>query len=150
MNNKEAKLQQLAKDIIRNNIYMTLATTDKMPWASPVFYCKDHKFNFYYISLTNSTHAQNIAKNSRVAFAIFDSHQKEGTGIGVQGYGTAKQLKGFEIIEGLRHYRTSFIALNLAALRKAGYYRLYKITPEHFYVLDPDAPVDKRVEVKIY
>jgi len=26
-------------------------------------------------------------------------------------------------------------------------YRFFKIIPEHFYVLDPTAPTDKRVEV---
>lgn len=139
----------MARDIIRNNIYLTLATATEMPWASPLFYCKDNKFNFYYISLTNSVHSQNIAKNGKVAFAIFDSHQKEGTGNGVQGYGIAKQLKGIEIVDALRYYRTSFIPMNLATLRKVGYYRLYKITPEKFYVLDPEASVDKRVEVKL-
>ncbi|OGD63036.1 hypothetical protein A2160_05320 [Candidatus Beckwithbacteria bacterium RBG_13_42_9] len=145
----EQKLHKLARKIIKRNIYMTLATADRRPWASPVFYGTDGQLNFYYASLKDAVHSRNIAKNGQVAFAIFDSHQKEGTGNGVQGYGQAKQLRGLEVLRALRWYHTSFFPHNLETFRKVGYYRLYKITPQEFYVLDPDAKVDKRVAVKL-
>lgn len=149
MNNKQTVLNQVAQKILRENIYLTLATADKKPWASPVYYCLDPDFNLYFISLNSSIHAQNISKNKEVAFAVFDSRQKEGTGQGVQGSGKAHQLKGFEVLDGLRWYHTKYVPMNLATLRKVGYYRLFKLIPEKLFVLDPEAAVDKRVEVQL-
>ena len=148
---KAAKLVEIAKDIIKNNIYLTLSTTDgKKPWATPLYYCADNKYNFYFISQMDSLHTKNILKDPKVAFAIFDSHQKEGTGNGVQASGKAYLLKKEkEIAEALRWFHTNFIEIKKEKVLGNSKYKLFKITPEHFYVLDPEAKVDKRVEVKL-
>lgn len=145
----QQKLNNLAKRIIRKNRYATLATAAKEPWASPVYYCVDQDWNFYYASLLSAKHSQNILKNHRVAFAIFDSRQKEGTGNGIQGIGRVCQLKGLAMIKALRWYHTQFFPAKPATFRRARFYRLFKIVPEHVYVLDPEASVDKRVEVSL-
>ncbi len=143
------EINKIARKIIAQNTYMTIATMDREPWAAPVFYKTDDKYNFYYASLNDTLHSRNIAKNGRVAFAIFDSRQKEGTGNGVQGCGTAKRLRGQDVSGALRWYRTSFFPCRPETFRKRRYYRLYKITPEHFYILDPDSHIDKRVKVEL-
>lgn len=138
---------QLARDIIKNNIYLSLATADGEPWVAPVYYCVDDKYNFYFMSQMDSLHTQHILKNPVVAFAIFDSHQKEGTGNGIQGKGKTYLLKEEEWDEVLKWYHTSFIDLTKEVLKNSPYY-FFKIVPEKFYILDPDEKhVDKRIEV---
>lgn len=87
---------EIAKKIIEENIYMTIATSDEngIPWVAPLFYAVDDSYNFYFISQLSSLHSKHILKNPNVAFAIFDSHQKEGSGSGVQGSGKAYLLNG--------------------------------------------------------
>lgn len=140
---------QFAREIVKKNIYLTLGTADREPWVAPVYYCVDEKYNFYFMSQMDSLHTQHILKNPVVAFAIFDSHQKEGTGNGVQGKGKAYLVKDEEIDEVLRWYHTTFIELTKEALVNSPYH-FFKIVPEKFYILDPDEKhVDKRVEVKL-
>ncbi len=147
---KQKDLNRIAVEILRSNIYLTLATTDgKLPWAAPVFYKMDNYFNFYFISQENSLHIQHILKIPNVAFAIFDSHQPEGEGNGVQGSGVVRLLKGKEIIEGLKYYSTTFISLTPESLSPPAPYRLFQLKTEHFFILDPESKVDKRVEVFI-
>lgn len=139
------RCNQLAKQVIDSNIYMTLATTNGLiPWASPVYYCTDPDYNFYYISQTRSRHSRYLKKNPQVAFAIFDSHAPEGKGNGVQGSGIARQLPWKEIPHALKHYRTTFIPLKPAALLGKNPYRIFKLAPEKMYVLDEDAVTDRR------
>lgn len=141
------KLNSIARDILRSNIYMTLATHDKKPWASPVYYTMDQKGNFYYISPLTSVHTKNILKNGQVSFAIFDSHQKEGTGNGIQGYGNARLLKDTELKKAFKVYRTTFIAMEPKSFTGKALYRFFKIIPRHLYIQDSEAKVDKRIEV---
>ncbi|OGK13755.1 hypothetical protein A3A93_05440 [Candidatus Roizmanbacteria bacterium RIFCSPLOWO2_01_FULL_38_12] len=79
-------LTKIANNILKSNIYMTLATSSKSghPWASPVYYAMDDKHNFYFISKPNTLHSRHIHVNPHIALAIFDSHQPEGKGNGIQ------------------------------------------------------------------
>lgn len=139
---------RLALSILKENMYMTLATTNgSMPWASPVFYCMDEKFNLYFISLPDSRHVKNFDQTPLVAFAIFDSTQNEGQGNGIQGLGNVKKLYGEELSKGLTHYYTSFIQLDPSKLEDKEDYSLYKISVQELYILDDVA--DKRVRVLI-
>ncbi|MBI4080446.1 MAG: pyridoxamine 5'-phosphate oxidase family protein [Candidatus Levybacteria bacterium] len=147
----QGELNKLAKDIIKNNIYLTLATTDgKTPWSSPLFYCIDDSYNFYFISQMDCVHTKNVLVNPKVGFSIFDSHAPEGKGNGVQASGSVNLLKGKnEIVEALRHYHTSFIKCEAEDFTGLKPYRLFKLIPEKFFVLDSEADVDKRVKVKL-
>ncbi len=97
----------------------------------------------------DSLHVGHILKNPSVAFAIFDSHQKEGTGNGIQGIGKAYLLRNDELSEALKWYHTTFVEMKPESFTGDAPYRLFKIVPEKFYVLDPEAKVDKRVEVSL-
>lgn len=142
------QLNQLAKDIIKNNIYLTLGTTlGSAPWIAPLFYAVSDNLTFYFISQMDSLHTKHILENPTVAFAIFDSHQKEGTGNGVQGSGKSYLLNENELVEAFKWYNTTFVEMKPESFTRSAPYRFFKIIPEHFYVLDADAPTDKRVEV---
>lgn len=141
---------ETVKQIITDNIYLTLATSHTKPWAAPLFYCTDFNFNFYFISQMDSLHAQHISKDPNVAFAIFDSTVEEGKGIGIQGSGIVELLESVESIkEGLKYYHTTFVPCNVGYFSGVNPYRLYKLIPTAFYTQDPNASVDKRVEVPI-
>ncbi len=143
-------MENKAIEILKSNKYLSLGTTDGIiPWVAPVFYCMDENFNFYFISQLDSLHSIHMQKQPLVSFAIFDSHQPEGEGNGVQGDGTVALLEGADITKGLMYYKTTFIKLDLASLTAPAPYRLFKITTKHFYILDPEAETDKRIEVVI-
>lgn len=146
---KQADLNKKAKKMIKDNIYLTLGTTDgKIVWTAPLYYCIDDKYNFYYISQMDSLHTKHILKNHKVAFSIFDSHEPEGEGNGVQASGKAYLLKtDKEIKEALKYYSTTYIDCKPEMFTGKAPYRLFKIIPERFYILNPEAEVDERVEV---
>src|SRR3990167_5669145 len=95
---------KLAKDILEINIYCTLATSSHFgrPWAAPLYYALDDKYNFYFISKPHTLHSRHIKINPHIALAIFDSHQPEGIGNGVQIAGKAYELKNSEIKTALK------------------------------------------------
>ena len=143
-------LVKLVHKIISENIYLTLGTADDRPWVAPLFYA----FNpvrrlFYFISQMDSLHTRHILKNPHVAFAIFDSHQKEGSGNGIQGDGQVFLMADKELPEGFKYYHTSFVETKPESFIGNTPYRFFKLIPDHIYLLDPEAKTDKRVEVKL-
>lgn len=126
---------------------MQLPTRMEFLGATPLFYAIDDIYNFYFISQLTSLHSDNILKNPTVSFAIFDSHQKEGSGNGVQGSGKVYILNESEIPEAMKWYRTTFIEMKLESFRGNAPYRFFKLICENFYIQDPEAKIDKRIEV---
>lgn len=146
----QSELINIAREIIKSNIYLTLGTTDgSIPWTAPLFYAVSDHYDFFFISQMDSLHTQHLIKNPKVSFAIFDSHQKEGSGNGVQGSGKASLLPEDELDEAFKWYHTIFVSMTKETLTGNAPYRFFKLIPEHFYVLDPDAPTDIRVEVEL-
>lgn len=153
-------LNQLARDIITNNEYLTLATTDEAgnPWTCILAYAYDENYSFYFVSLPTAQHSQHITRNSNVSFTIFDSHQDFGKGVGLQGTGVVTEVKNeeFEKVSSVyfsRQYPYGNI-LNefmegLQKLLKSGVYRFYKLTPKQVWINDPNADTDRRVEVSL-
>lgn len=143
-------LVQLAKDIIKNNKYLTLGTSAKeSPWVAPLYYCVDENYNFYFVSQLTSLHTKHVLENPKVAFAIFDSHAEEGKGTGVQGDGEVHVVKDEDLSNEIDKYHTTFIEIKPELLTGDSPYRLFKLVPDHFYVTDPEAKIDKRAEVKL-
>lgn len=85
-----------ARQIIEDNRYMVLATADRnsVPWASPVFFVHDNRYNFYFLSAIDSRHSENIISNPSVSMAIFDSTTPVGMTNGVQISGKANLVEG--------------------------------------------------------
>ena len=89
--------QAKVRAIIAENEYMTVATTDgHRPWLAPVQFCCDEQFNFYFVSLPTSRHAEHIGSNPNVGLAIFDSQQPPFTSRGVQVEGVATRYSDEE------------------------------------------------------
>lgn len=144
-------LNKIANKILKNNIYLSLSTcANNTPWVAPLFYQIGPQNELYFASQPTSVHGSHIAKNPRVAFAIFDSQQKEGTGVGIQARGIAKKLENrAEILEAMKYYHTDFFKVTPAKFMGKSKYRLFKITPSTFYLNDPRVKVDRRVEVRV-
>ena len=70
--------QEFARQIVRNNRYLTLASCDGAePWAATLEYVCDEDLNLYFFSPEASLHARHIQANERVALSIFEAQQQE-------------------------------------------------------------------------
>ena len=140
----------LAKRIIKDNIYLTLSTTDGTdPWAATLQYVVDEQYNFYFISSPDSLHAQHIQENPNVTFTIYDSRQPSGTGEGIQASGKARILPPSEYPQVVIDYFKILESIGIAKEKNA----IFKIVPEHFFVPDTEFwkahGVDRRIEVAL-
>jgi len=153
-------LNQLAKKIVENNEYLALATVDaeKSVWICIICYAQDKDFNFYFASIDTSRHSKNISKNKAVSFAIYDSRQDWGTGVGLQIEGTVEKVKPREISKATATYFSrkypygkvsGVFAEEFKKLLQKKTYSFYKITPTRIWINNPNANVDERVEVKL-
>lgn len=95
---KRTKLQirEDAFKFIKSNGIMTLATqSNQGPWVCTVYYGTDKDMSLYIVTDPNSIHGRNFTQNKKVAFNIFDSHQKiTKDKRGIQGRGTIEIVKG--------------------------------------------------------
>lgn len=156
----DKNLNKLAKKIIKENEYLTLATVDEVgkPWVSIMAYSYDDKYNFYFVSLPSSRHSAHIRKNNSISFSIFDSHQPFGYGVGLQIEGTIKEAEENEYDNIKKVYlersypygnvKNDFTD-SLKKLIKDRVYRFYKIKPTVCWINDPNANTDIRVKVNL-
>ncbi|MBU2101143.1 pyridoxamine 5'-phosphate oxidase family protein [Patescibacteria group bacterium] len=87
--NKEKLFQYL-----KSQKLMSLATYGKEVAVCNVYYALDKDFNFYLITPPSTEHAQNIAKNKKVACAVVDSAQKvTDKKVGAQIKGNASKIR---------------------------------------------------------
>ena len=82
-----------ARRTLRHVATVALATAsrDGQPWNTPVYAAFDGRA-FYWSSLTDAVHSVNIAANSAVFLAIFDSTAPDHSGRGVYVRATAREL----------------------------------------------------------
>jgi len=133
---------QIKEDIfkfIKSNGIMTLATQSKEgPWVCTLYYGVDEKMNLYIVTDPGSRHGKAMAKNSHVAFNIFDSHQKiTKPKKGIQGVGEIEQVHGLILITKALmfwHKANPGIEKNITVkdiLKKITDTKVYKITPKY-------------------
>lgn len=140
----------LARKIIAENIYMTIATMGEKPWISAMRYSLDDSYNFYFASKTDTKHVEHIKKNSFTACSIFDSHQKDGTGQGVQMEGKSFLVEGQELEKVIKKLWPGKVDKLIKNFSGESIYRLFEFVPEHIFILDPeDIAADRRIEVKL-
>jgi len=155
-------LNQMARNIIKNNQYVSIATTDKLgnPWISPVAYSYDKNWNLYFTSLPDSKHCKNIKATKKVVCCIFDSHQLWGEGVGLQIEGVSEEVTLRNAIEATKIYskrkypygkiKPGMIKFFLKELiNKRTFYRFYKITPRVVWMNDPNSKIDIRVKINL-
>ena len=90
------KIFEKANNIIKQNIYCTLATSSSegIPWSTPVYFSYDKQCHIYWTSTIQSQHSQNIYQNQgQVALSIFNSIVPEGTSVqGLYFFGKAMEV----------------------------------------------------------
>ena len=145
-----------ARHIIDENNYMVIATSgeDSTPWAAPVFYAYDKRYNLYFISAIDSRHAKDIAENPRVAVSIFNSTQNIGLSDGMQIEGRASEVNGAELKKALAVYMLRLYSGMAVPQRRefdVSYYtepaefRVFKVSIKKAYLNG----VDRRDEVNL-
>jgi nitroimidazol reductase NimA-like FMN-containing flavoprotein (pyridoxamine 5'-phosphate oxidase superfamily) len=146
-----------AKEIIAENIYLTMATSDTQgnPWISPVYCAYDSDYNFYWTSNPNARHSKNIKENGgKIAFIVFNSSVAEGTGEGVYFEGRAYEMSeekemaaALELYYSRKHKSTKPAGDFLGDSPR----RLYKAVPEKIWMNTDEKIngyiIDAKVEV---
>lgn len=130
-------------NFINKHGVMTLATESKKgPWVCTVYYGIDDAMNLYIVSNPKTNHCVDIDKEKRIAFNIFDSHQKiYKPKIGVQGRGSIKMVQGvINITKALKYWHKQNPgiekAITLKTVKKATGSKLWKITPSYMKLFD--------------
>ena len=79
---------------------MSIATYRETPWIATVYYVIDDDLNLYFLSDPTTQHGQDIAKNKKVACAIFNSDQKvTDQKVGIQLWGECLVVRSLEKIK---------------------------------------------------
>ena len=139
MTRSKIQIREDIFDFIKSNGVMTLATQSKDgPWVCTVYYGVDKNMNLYIVTDPHSIHGKDMTRNNKVAFNIYDSHQKiTKPKKGVQGKGICTKVKGVvEVTKGLFlwHKANPGIEKNITVadiLKKLSDTKLYKITPTY-------------------
>lgn len=116
---------------------MSLATQSrKGPWVCTVYYGMDKDMNLYIVTDPNSIHGKDFSKNNKIAFNIFNSHQKiTKPKKGIQGRGQIEIVKGLAASAKalyLWHKANPGIEKDITIkdiLKKITDTKIYKITP---------------------
>ena len=142
----------LAREIIDESQYMTLATADAdgVPWASPVWFATADRRELFWISKPEARHSRNLAARPELAIAIFDSNQVPGTGRGVYIAATAAPVPEAELDPGIEVYASVSLARGAGPFSRADVegdarHRLYRASAAEYFVLsatDERIPVD--------
>jgi Pyridoxamine 5'-phosphate oxidase len=142
---EDHELVEFAKKVIDDTAYMVLGTADATgnAWASPVFFSHREYKDFYWISLPDVTHSQNLAARSQLGIVIFNSKQVPGSGEGVYISAVAEQLTGDDLVRGVEFYpgpRAGMEGVRYITPEEVsppGPYRLYRATASEHFVLCP-------------
>jgi uncharacterized protein YhbP (UPF0306 family) len=146
---------KLAQAILSQLPYITLstATTDGVPWNSPVYAAFDETYTFFWVSAKYARHSQNIRANPRIAIVVYDSTVLPGTGKGVY-----MEANAYELTDSRECSHA------LTCLRRRGWEHppsvdmvvgatlrgVYKAVPENIWINTEDSNgLDGRVEVDV-
>lgn len=150
------------KEIIEKNLFMSLATSDKEGnvWSCPMTFTYDDDYNFYFFSLLDSEHIQNIAENPFVSFAIYSTNQTVADMDGVQGRGVVGQVDDSELekVHSLFFSRTmpnpemrAKFALPVFLFKSEDFpqMRFFKMSVTELYKKDIELPIHRRKTIDI-
>lgn len=139
--------EELIREIINENRYLTLATTDgTRPWIAPLEYMVDEDLNFVFFSTTDSLHVRHIENNAEVSVAIFDRAQPEYTPDvsttlrGVQMKASARRLSEDEYPDAVKE------AIAVLQLPMPPY-GVFIIEPSAFFIPKIVDGINERVEI---
>lgn len=154
------KLERIARAVIEDNKYMTLATADDAgrPWASPVYYTPEGHDLFYWVSSPDAVHSRNLAQRPELSIVIFDSQAQIGAAEAVYMVAGADIVPDDELERCAATYGSRFPELRVFRpdeLRAPAELRLYRAKVVEHSVLvrggDPDfgRGVDTRFVVSL-
>jgi nitroimidazol reductase NimA-like FMN-containing flavoprotein (pyridoxamine 5'-phosphate oxidase superfamily) len=146
----------IARTILDESSYVVLATADAdgVPWASPVWFANEYYRELYWVSYPGARHSQNIGVRPQIAMVVFDSTVPSGTGQGVYMTATADQLTDpVEIERGIEIFSRESVRQGgeewgLDKVTGEARLRLYRASVHEYSILDPDVPLDVRVDVR--
>ena len=146
----------IARAILSGASYVVLATADAdgVPWASPVWFAMEGYRELYWVSYPGARHSENIAVRPQIAMVVFDSTVPPSTGQGVYMTATAEQLTDPAAIDhGLGVFSRESVRQGdkewgLDRVTADARLRLYRASVHDCSILDPDVPLDVRVEVR--
>lgn len=158
-----SNIYEMAKDIIKNNKFLSLATVDNdgKVWSTPLSYSVDENYNFYFTSELDSKHVMNIMDNPEVSFTIFDSTRRVSDIDGLQVTGIVGQVDPSELEKVVKnYYLTVFKDPEERKEWEAPYtyflennkpvYRFFQIMPTEIYKRDTEnLDADRRVKIDI-
>jgi nitroimidazol reductase NimA-like FMN-containing flavoprotein (pyridoxamine 5'-phosphate oxidase superfamily) len=145
----------IARMILDTGTYVVLATADAEgePWASPVWFAKEHYRQLLWVSHPGARHSQNIAVRPQIAMVVFDSTVAPGTGQAVYMTATAERVSdpgavehGIGILSRVSVTQTGE-EFGLDQVTGDARLRLYRASVREHSILDPESPFDVRVEV---
>jgi uncharacterized protein len=129
---------------------MTLSTSDDAGWpqATPLFYYVDDELGLYWFSSARSAHSKDVAREPRVAVAVFKPTQHWQEICGVQMRGTASEISGPKRKAITALYRERFNLGTLFGLTITRS-RLFRFQPSWFRYLDNAQGMGFKFEVAL-
>ena len=141
------------KDILDNNMYLTIATSDyNTPWISNLYFAYDKDFNIYWYSSKETKHSRNINNNPKVAISIFNSMAigDDVQAVYIQAQATEitnkLELSQALILYAKKCFKTNFIqnkidlnnfTKHIEDFRNSSPLRMYKATTKRLWLLAP-------------
>ncbi len=155
-----SELKDRAKDLIKNQNTLTLATAlEGHAWATPVYYA-NLAFSFYFFSDPSSRHIREAMGSRQAAAAVFEPASSWQGIRGIQMSGRIRSLSpGLEAARALRAYLKKYpftkeffgkdqsFDLNLFLSRFS--VRLYRFKPSLLYYMDNSIRFSFRAEISL-
>jgi nitroimidazol reductase NimA-like FMN-containing flavoprotein (pyridoxamine 5'-phosphate oxidase superfamily) len=142
---------EMARDIIDGNSYLTLATADAdgKPWATPVWFAPDGYTDFIWLSRPTTRHSTNIAARPDVGIVVFDSTVPINQGQAVYVEAVAEEVPAAEVERAVDVFSARSVAhgggpYRVSDVVEPATFRLYRARAVTHYVLDAH---DSRVPV---
>ena len=144
--------EQAAERVLSGTRYMALSTADTggVPWVTPVWFARDGRDAFYWVSDPVTRHSRNIAARTDVALLVFDSQVSVGGASAFYARARAVQVPDDEVAAGIAVFSREAEAQGIGAWdvdRVTGdaRLRLYRATVTEEWVLAEDGGPDRRL-----
>lgn len=143
---------QTAERVLSGTRYMALSTADAggVPWVTPVWFAREDRHTFYWVSDAETRHSRNIAARPDVALVVFDSRVPVGGASAFYARARAVQVPDDEVATGIAVFSREAEAQGIGAWdadRVTGdaHLRLYRAAVTEEWVLAEDDGPDRRL-----
>jgi hypothetical protein len=141
-----------AERVLTGTRYVVVSTADEdgRPWATPVWFAREGRTEFYWVSDPDARHSRNIAARGDVALVVFDSQVPVGEASAFYARAQAAVVPAGEVAAGLAVFSREAEAQGLGAwgvdrVTGAAHLRLYRATVTEEWVLAEDGGPDRRL-----